>query len=246
MATKKLGVYVELDCLLDTRLATLYDIHPELVEKVLTEGYTTRTEDKFGLVTKETFTFFYEKRTKQILANALPTLCCRIVKEMCGKIEKQAKVSIEYGGAAIYVDTHPYKLTDAEAIFLIEKLVLFMGPTIDIQLIDYGPLELTPQFCKERLGAVIMYDCGKWLDTHTTNDNFRRCQIPDVSLYIPSIYFGRPPTESELQELSSININPFRAFEINSAGIINVNVIDTVAYCADPSLHSELKDVITQ
>lgn len=43
----KQGIYVELDCLLDTRLATLFQIKNELVDIVLSQGYLQREEDVF-------------------------------------------------------------------------------------------------------------------------------------------------------------------------------------------------------
>jgi hypothetical protein len=65
---------------------------------------------------------------------------------------------------------------------------------------------------------------------------FKTCKIPEITLYIPSIYFGTPPSAAIIEEYKKKRISPFREFEISCSPYIGVNVIDTELFCIDVDL----------
>lgn len=235
----KVGVYTSLDVLFDTRLATLQEILPELVDKALSEGYLDRQFDEFPPITKEKFKFLYDHRNEETLLQAFPTLAVSNIREMCLKLVGQKIGSPYSSGAKLFVNIYPYKPSEEYITKLLDTIVKHMGGFVDVEFINKSEAQLTPQFCKAHFEAMFMYDASLWLDTHAKNQNFKTCKIPNIMLYIPCIYFGTKPDEQTLQQYKAINMSPFRKFEIECSPFIAVNVLDTQVFCIDPILFRE-------
>ncbi len=229
----EVGVYCDIDTLLDTRLATLYEIHPDLVPKVLSEGYTDRHRDEFLPITDDQFSFLYQHRNADTLAHALPTMVVRMAKEMCLKLMKQAATSPHLSGTALTINIHPYKLTEDEVTFLIATFAKSMSGYIDVRVIDKSPEQLTPAYCNQNFGGMFMYDCSTWLDAHAKNESFKTNPMTGVTLFIPMIRFGPKPTQEQLNTLKQSPYNEFRLFEIQASPIITINCLNTAMFCLD-------------
>ena len=67
------GLYIDIDALLDTRLATLYLVHPELTLHAIASPYEEREEDAFPHVPRELFAKLYAARDVETLQNATTT-----------------------------------------------------------------------------------------------------------------------------------------------------------------------------
>lgn len=235
----KVGVYAPLDVLFDTRLATLQEVLPELVDKVLAEGYLDRQFDEFLPITKDKFKFLYDNRNEETLLQAFPTMAVSNIREMCLKLVGQKIGSPYSSGAKLFVNVYPYKPTEDYIAKLLDVIVRHMGGLVDVEFINKSEEQLTPQYCKMNFEAMFMYDASVWLDTHAKNQNFKACKIPNIMLYIPCIYFGTKPDEQTLQQYKAINMSPFRKFEIECSPFIAVNVLDTQVFCIDPVLFRE-------
>lgn len=229
----EVGVYCEIDTLLDTRLATLYEVHPDLVPKVLSEKYIERHRDEFLPITDEQFSFLYENRNAETLAHALPTMAVRMAKEMCLKLMRDAASSPHLSGTALTINIYPYKLTEDEITYLIATFAKSMSGYIDVRVIDKSPEELTPAYCNQNFGGMFMYDCSKWLDAHAKNDSFRTNPMTGVTLFIPMIRFGPKATQEQLNLLKQSPYNEFRLFEIQASPIITINCLNTAMFCID-------------
>jgi hypothetical protein len=75
---------------------------------------------------------------------------------------------------------------------------------VDIEIISKSLEHLTPGYCKNTFAAMLMYDSSNWLDTHAKSGEFKTCKIPEITLYIPSIYFGTPPSATIIEEYKKI------------------------------------------
>lgn len=227
------GVYAEIDALLDTRLATLHQILPELVPHVLEHGYLTRVEDQFTNISRADFEFFYKNRDVNTLREALPTKNVRMVKEMCLKLLMQSTSTPYNSGTKLYINIYPYKLSDVDIYYFLQQFGKYLNDLVPVEIVNMAPHEVTPLFCKKYLGALFIYNCSTWLDTHSKNDAFKMNQIPDIVLYIPSIFFGDLPTKEQEDSFRTLGMDAFRAFEVSASPIITVSTLNTDMFCAD-------------
>lgn len=230
---KEVGVYADIDTLLDSRLATLFEILPELVEDSMSRGYLTRDRDEFRGISQEDFKYIYEARTAKTLAHSIPTVVCRMVKEMCVKLLSNSLVDHRIGKTALFVNVHPYQLSEDEIKVLIASLAELMNGYIDIQILDIPPEELTPQYCDEHFAAMFMYDTSRWLDAHSKTEAFFKHRMKGVTVYAPMIYFGPKPTDEQKNLQTQTKYSPFRALEIQAAPFMIINFIATEMFCAD-------------
>ena len=85
MATKnnyKLGIFVDIDSIMDTRLTVLHSIDEDIASKQIKSGaYFTRLKDEFDYITYDMFKYIYKNRNKQHLRLATPTPMLDLIKE---------------------------------------------------------------------------------------------------------------------------------------------------------------------
>ncbi len=229
----KLGILVPLDCILDTRLGTLYSIHPDLVPKVLDNGYLTRDEDSFPLVNKEDFKSIYAKRDVRILQDSLPTKCFNFLSEMCQKLMRIASEHPHEFIPKIIINVYPYELTTEEVDTIIKMVALKTKKLVDVTAVYMSEKEITPQYCKANLCCMFLYDASEWLDTHAASGAFKLCQIPDITVYMPKIFHGDRPTPEKIAELDSIKLDVYRAWEISASPIITACFLITEVFSVD-------------
>lgn len=232
----KQGIYVELDCLLDTRLATLFQIKNELVDIVLSQGYLQREEDVFFGVSKEAFKEIYDARDKSVLLEALPTKCVKFITNLAVELTKQTIDSPYHEGGKLYINTYPYDLNDEEAKNIIAVMAHKTAKMMDIVLICLPPEKVHPSYCAQNFAAMFMYDSGPWFDAHSKTQDLQKFKIPDISLFIPSIYFGRKPTEQEIVNALGKKMTGFEVWEISAKPFINATVVSTEIFSIDLDL----------
>lgn len=232
----KQGIYVELDCLLDTRLATLFQIKPELVEIVLSKGYTNRDEDVFYGVSKEAFKEIYNARDKSVLVDALPTKCIKFITDLSIELSKQYIDSPYHEGGKLFINTWPYVLTEEESKAVIGVMIHKTAKMMDIELVHYSPEKLHPSYCGQHFAAMFMYDSGPWFDAHSKTKDLQKYKIPDVSLFMPSIYFGRKPSEEEIVNAIGKKMSGFEVWEISAKAFINATIVATEIFSVDMDL----------
>ena len=230
------GVYVDLDVLFDTRLGTLKQIHPDLAIKVLDDKYFQRNVDEFYKLDKARFKFFYDNRDFETLELSLPTKARQFIRELCLKMVGMKIGTPHDAGAKLYINVYPYTVSKEFVTKLLNSFIEYTDGFVDIEIINKSLEHLTPGYCKNTFAAILMYDSSNWLDTHAKSGEFKTCKIPEITLYIPSIYFGTPPSATIIEEYKKKRISPFREFEISCSPYIGVNVIDTELFCIDVDL----------
>lgn len=228
---KKLGIMVMLDCLVDTRLSMLHSLYPGYSQLVLDSGYFTRDMDEFPHCTLKAFRELYETRDTDTLREAFYTPCADFIVELAVKSLKQIESSPYHVGTKIIINTYPYKVSDEYKDTLSKIFVMKTGEFIDLEVRRIDPVNITPRYCKEELGALVMYDYEDWLETHARNKNFESCKIPEVQLYVPRLYFNKKPSPEEMLVMKNAKQDPFRALEISATGLIDLTVVDISLFC---------------
>lgn len=190
-------VLIELDALLDTRLATIASMGDDMLESVLKSNYHQRLMDYFPGIDNEMFLQRYANRDKAILENALITPMGQMLKEFTYSTLKQMINTPYHYQPKIMLNVHPYKLTEAEITVLIEMIINLTNGKADVQVVDVGYEDITPSYVKKHISIMAIYDCYSWLEIHSQNEKFKRVTCPEVTLLGPAIYFKKPERQPD-------------------------------------------------
>lgn len=213
------GIYVSLDCLLDTRLGTLCKMGgADLVMKVLSGNYHTRKDDKFPGVDVEAFNSMHANRDVETLALSTLTSVPQLLDKIVTSLMKQAIDRPFHDGIRIVVNTYPYRLTEEDQQQVMAMLAIKMDGFSQVEIpfkleaVFLSDHELTPQYCISNFSAMLMYDYGNWLAAQQVA--LVRQPIPQVSLYAPALYFTETPTDEQVREhTQQFGWPPFEAME---------------------------------
>ena len=226
---------VELDCLLDTRLAILFGLSENFAKRAIDNSYYDRLIDDFPNVPFEEFTQLYNNRDKNVLRNAMLTKIAFLMREFVMATTHQILTSPFHMKPVVIVNTYPYEFKDEEADALISVIVSMTSGMADVELVYKPPEQITPAYVKKELSLMVMYEYHKWLELHAENENFKRITCPEVTLIGPALFFKRP-TKKELEETQRTGINPFKAVEEMVAPLIGLKLIDVENFSLDVKL----------
>lgn len=227
------GIYVDLDALLDTRIATLHLVHPSLVKEALDNGYFTRKQDAFKSLDKKSFKELYDTRDSEILQNAIYTKILLLIQDMVDKSVEQALTTPHVTKVILYINTHPYKLSDSEESAIVDAMVHYTKSMADVHIFNMSEKELTPEFCLDNLSVIIKYNYAEWFDYHCKTEGVKKYPLTELTLIVPELFFNRLPTEMEIRENEKNNIDPFRAVEIFLSPLITVKTMPIEMFCLD-------------
>lgn len=227
-------IYVDLDCLLDTRIGTLAKMDPDLAAQVLANGYHQRTDDFFPGVDPEAYRQAYASRDADTLMLSLFTNIITFLQACVKSATDEVVLGGQNNGLDIVINVYPYELEpeETELIALALKAKLFGVPNIRT---TFTPDEfLTPAYIKETFGMMIRYDFEPWLEKQAKA--LEATRMPAVTMITPALY-RKLPTAKELEELKAEKVHPFRAVEIALAPVMGVRLLDAEVF----SLHSGIK-----
>lgn len=217
--------YIELDCLFDTRLATLYSFGEDVMKNVLGETYYTREQDVFPGVDPEEFKRRYQSRTKAILKDAITTPMIEMIQEFTLETLHQIVNSPFHHLPKITLNTYPYELTEEECQVISEIIVSKTKGRADVECIHKSPAELTPVYVKQNFGIMVMYDYPVWLEHHSRTGDFTRVTCPEVTVLAPKLYFNGLPSSADMAQAKSINMTPFEAMETFVGPLVGLKLL---------------------
>lgn len=233
MTYRKHGIYAELDCILDTRLATLCQVDEKLVDEAFKANYFKREEDSFPKIKKETFSKLYKVRDSETLKFASQTSCLELINIIINTVLKNCVDQPLAIGCKLFINVYPYVLTEEESNTLLTIIVESTKSIVDVELL-YFPLEkLTPTFCKENIDCMFMYDYNAWLEVHCKNKNILKASLRHIKLFGPRIYFNKVPTHQELRSMERDGITPFKAVEDMASVLIDLELIEVSMFSVD-------------
>lgn len=229
MATEQSSILVTLDSLLDTRLGTIAKINDEVFNKiVLDEKYHTRDTDVFEDIDIVVYKETYSNRNVETLSKSLLTNIILVLRDIISGLEKQAIMAPHNADTSVVINVYPYVLIDEELSEISKAISMHLSDLVKINFINMSPKELTPLYCKSNFAVMIMYDYGEWLETNA--ELFLVTQIPEITLFIPAIYFINKPTEEELNRLVRASAHPMKALKTLAMGIITLEIIDVTYF----------------
>ena len=239
--SKKLdSILVSLDCLLDTRLATVSKINLDIANKLLDgDDYHTRDQDVFVGIDKEYFKEVYKNRDIETLKKSSLTNIVPLLRHLVSKLKEQSIVRPFHDGGNIVVNMYPYKLTIDEQDEICAAIAVWMQGLAPVSLVNLSPTDLNPIYCKNNYALMIMYDYEEWLEVNAKL--FLKTQIPEITMFVPAIYFVNKPTKEELDKMLRESMHPMKAIKTLAMGIISLEIIDVVFFSV---LNKKYKDII--
>lgn len=217
-------VYIDLDCLLDTRIGVIAQVNPKKAEAILnSETYHNRVRDEFDGISYDDFRKLWSQRNAEtlklsVLTNIIPLLTAIAQAHIQSCHEKNERFEME-----LVINTYPYELdtetsTEIAAAFQ-EKLNNII--TVRSERISIG--FLTPKYCRENFGVMIIYDLEPWVESQMKN--FETQQMPKVTVFSPALYC-KPPSSEDAAEFDRLKTKPFAVIEYSFAPLFGLRLLD--------------------
>lgn len=218
-------IYVELDCLLDTRLGTVSLLDPELAAKLaVSPEYRKRTSDRFEGLDYEVFRKRYKARDQDVLEASMMTEVVMMLRQLVEQLNEQGQVRPYHDGVKVQVNLYPYQLSTDEEHAIELAIASWIGKTSKIELVSMSPAQLTPTLCQVSYTIMVMYEYEDWLNSHA--ETFKTVRFPEVVLFVPALYFQTVPTEEELEKLIKEAGHPMAAVESLISPIVELKLIN--------------------
>lgn len=230
------GVYVELDCIVDTRLSLMYSIDKNVMSTMLEmDKYHDRHLDQFGYLSVKAFRKLYSLRTSSTLDNPLGTEIINVISNYCLEAIITAKSYGEFKPLTIYLNTYPYNLTEENLELIRMGLVNSTKMSnVDVEFMHEPYTEIKPSFILDNIALMIMYDGLSWIDYNIKNEELIKCNIADVTLLTPMLMHRSlivskkelnkifEDIEEKLKLLVNLVYTPTKLFSFNKKEIKNL------------------------
>jgi hypothetical protein len=219
-------LYVELDCILDTRLGTIYKLGIDAVNQVLINNYQLRIQDDFYGVDYDWFHNEYRQRDKSILKNSIRTRMFNFLIEFSNKTV-EANATTPYAvKPKICLNIYPYLLSGGEINILIDTLVHVTEQRCDVEVMRTSPINITTELVNRTYSIMIMYDYMNWIEHHCVTKQFEKTQCRGVKLIAPAIYFKKIRPEE-------YNPNNFIDAQCALSCMIGLTLLPIQEFCLD-------------
>lgn len=241
------GVYVDLDCLLDSRLGTLLN-EGYSFEDIISNGYHERNSDSFFDLSIEDFKALYDKRDTDVLAQSKLTNLIFIIKNILKEYLSVLDASPVYNQIKLYVNVWPYKLDAYEEEQMVLSIKRWINYMVPIEVINISPEHLTTFWVNTHVDTMFKYDFHDWLTIQ--RHAFNRQQLTEVKLLGPALYHVKVPTEEEIQsaikDIKTHTVSSlFEATEVLAMPLIDLNIIDVSHFSVmDPKTQYETYSVM--
>lgn len=232
---KIFGIYIELDCLFDTRLATLGLIDEQLIPAAFEQGYHKREQDVFSPLRKDTFKKLYDLRDAETLRVAPITSCFKLLNDLVLNTLKIALDSPDCTGAKVFLNVYPYKLSNEEIGDLMDLIVTATKSQVQVEIIFASPEQLTVDYCDSNFVILVMYDYNAWLEANVLNGGFKKKNLTDLMLIGPKLYLHKVPTPKEIRDLGVKGMTPFKAVTMLASSMIRLELLDIDVFSVDLS-----------
>lgn len=212
------SLLIELDAILDTRIATVAKISPAASIKLLSDLYRKRNHDDLGIlfedIDNDAFKEAYSKRDTDVLRQARPTKMFFHLVSLTAEMVREAIAHPFVKEVRIDINTYPYKLSEVERKDIETMISYYVGPVVTVSTVMLPPSVLTPKYLDENYTLVVMYDFDTWLVTHLNDEkDIKHKRCPRVTLLAPAKYrdgYNLPKEEDLISnEDGGLRADPF-------------------------------------
>jgi len=210
------SLYIDLESILDFRLATLSLIDDEFAASLLTDSrYVDRNRDDLwfaaqGKFDVRVYSDLYRARDATYLQHAKPTA----IFWLLGKIISEHMVSTAqphgFKDIEVVINAYPFVLSEDATSVMENAVSIYLDAKVAIRSIYEDPATISPYAMKSRFTDVIMYDFNYWVMAH--QDVLAQAQMHPCVIYTPAIMRGPEPDQEKMADIRNEfkdNVNPF-------------------------------------
>lgn len=218
-------VYVELDCLLDTRFTVLKDMNEKLADEILLNGkYHKRETDIVKGIDYTTFVAKHKEYSLDVLSRSFLTNIILVLKDFADALEiETAKINVPMRYEFV-VNYFPYKLSQQEIDEIQGCLQSHLPLPSTVEMVSYDYDHLTPLHCRESYVKMFMYRYYEWIDKHV--EALKECMIPGVTLYGPAVIFVEGQDEEAVSIIKKEDVHPMKLLMLALSPLIGLKLID--------------------
>lgn len=230
------AIYVDYDCILDTRLGTLITVSSEFGFEVSNqENYYLRTTDSFktdkhGILSKEIFNRVKEGLSTEIIVNSpssrlsvfLVDLVSHYLDASRENDTQTLEIHVNFNGSGLDGDT-----CNKVAYAFQKKIENFAV----CRAINIPITNITPSYLRDGYVCAVMYNPSDWLNKQT--ENLKKTKLTGFKLYTPKINHLRDPTDEEKKTLENQKIDLYRNYQLVLAPFISLEFLSIALFCAD-------------
>lgn len=221
-------LYVELDGLLDTRLATLILLDETQALAALDAGYRERVSDEWARLGLGLPQDQYEKRYRQRDVNTLkaarPTGAIPMINRMVHAFGEMATKTPFTEKVTLDVNFWPYSVSEDVRVEILSAVKLMIGTEVEVDSVHLAPEQLNPELIDRSWDGVVMYDFNQWLGLH--EGALRKHPIVSIPFMVPMLYANRVPAEGETEIEELGEVSPFAALEMVLSEYVMLHVMD--------------------
>lgn len=215
--------------LLDTRLGVLHQMGVEIAEQALFNGWHTREEDNFPGVDMDEYRRRYAARDVETLKVSIATEANVMLKGIMDQLREQCATRPFYKSCKLVVNVFPYELAKEELDALESMIQFRMGNYDDVQMVRIDPKDLTPDYCKQFYGLMMMYNAESWFNYQMKA--LEKRVMPEIMLLTPAMYHIKKPTPEELEKAIDDAMHPLQAYEFSMSFLVELKLIDVANAC---------------
>lgn len=226
-------LHVELDAILDTRLATAALINQQAAVDLMNRNYGYRLSDEMSLftthLTDDQFRAAYAKRDVTTLMAARPTRIFTRLGEWIGKLEaEQDQGSPRVSAIEVEINVYPYELTDEERLLIAGAVYSQLSTSVRVVCVSIPLAKLTTEYIADaQYTALFLYNYQSWFDQTIGRTTVQPRRIETVTVVAPQI----GPSEASIRESMARldeklpTKDPFIALEKMMSLIIALNFV---------------------
>lgn len=231
-------IVVDLDCIFDTRIATVARFSQEAAEDLLRNHYEKRISDDMSKFTSrisyEQYKDAYAKRDVDTLAMARHTQFLHDMYTLVDNISKARTANpVGIGEIKILVNAYPYILEEWETEELMAGIQTYLPDFYQMEFIFRAPAQIDTQWLHaNEIAGYFTYDLDQWV-TACLEDPDKVKLIPGVGIF-PAML---TPDESHMRAVikenrnpQGVEANPFEATSLALAPAIAVEWMPSHVY----------------
>lgn len=212
--TEKLSIMIDLDILLDTRLALIRSLYPNLYNRLVNSKELYNREGNNFTVDKKIFysglfEHLYKLRNKNIIKYANPTFMAYLLTHMLDDFTTNYTDDNGKYEFKLFINTYPYLFNEEEIKWLHLFMLNFVPVTTEVDFIYKSIYDLTAEYVtKNKMLELYMYNGFIWLDYIASSKQFLSNKLLNHTLFFPKLYnnksFINQNTNSFYEEVTNI------------------------------------------
>lgn len=203
-------IFVDIDCLFDTRLGTLVNHDIKLLDKVDIQEYLKRPKDVSPYIPLDNFSELYAKRDVSTLRASKQTLLLYGLSRVALALEKLRMKDPSVEQTRFYINFHPYDVSEEEMDLVCGAILDVLPPFCTIDKTSISLKDMTPKYLDNNVDCWYVYEFNNWLIAQ--EENLKTLRIPTLSIMTPRLFAGEI---GDVSLFSDVEIGLSQSFKLH-------------------------------